>query len=80
MLANKGFESNCKRIANEIQSECNNPTFDVVVSMSLIHDFNHEGEEKYIKGINKYLKGCKVKFETLGYGHGWFIRFQVDIC
>lgn len=86
MIANVNFESNCKRIAKEIQSECNKPTSDavsignteVIVSKSLIEDFNNEGEVKYIKGINKYLNGCKVKFKTLGYGHGWFIIFNVE--
>lgn len=86
MIAHRNFESNCKRIAKEIQSECNNPTSDaiclgsteVIVSKPLIHDFKYEGEAKYIDGINKYLKGCKVKFKTLGYGHGWFIIFNVE--
>lgn len=86
MIAHRNFESNCKRIAKEIQSECNNPTSDaiclgsteVIVSKSLIHDFNHEGKDKYIKEINKHLKGCKVCFKTLGYGHGWFIIFDIE--
>ena len=86
MIANVNFESNCKRIAKDIQSECDNPTSnavclgstEVIVSKSLIHDFNHVSKEKYIKEINKHLKGCKVSFNTLGYGHGWFIVFNVE--
>lgn len=86
MISNVNFESNCKRIAKEIQVECNNPTSDavclgsteVIVSKSLIHDFNTTGTKNYISGINKYLKACKVTYKTHGYGHGWFIVFNVE--
>ena len=86
MISNINFESNCKRIAKNIQKVCNNPSSDavclgrtdVVVSESLIVDLNHVGKDKYTKEINKHLKGCQVSYYTHGYGHGWFIVFNVE--
>lgn len=84
------FESDCKRIAKEIQKDANNPTSDaillgkteVIVSESLIKYFNqyrksskvHEWEAE----INKHLKGCRAKYDTLGYGRGWFLIFYIE--
>lgn len=89
MIKHIDFESDCKRIAKEIQKDANNPTSDailfgkteVIVSESLIKFFNkyrksskvHEWEAE----INKYLKGCRVKYDTLGYGKGWFLIFYI---
>lgn len=86
MISNINFESNCKRIAKDIQKECNNPSsdavclgrIDVIVSESLIDDFNNVGKDKYVKEINKHLKGCQVTYNTHGYGGGWFIVFDVE--
>ena len=90
MIKHIDFESDCKRIAKEIQKDANNPTSDaillgkteVIVSESLIKYFNqyrksskvHEWEAE----INKHLKGCRVKYDTLGYGHGWFLIFYIE--
>lgn len=85
MVIHKGFESDCKRIAREIQQEANNPTSDavcygtteVIVSRQLMRHFAcHKGQ--WVEEINKYLKGCKVKYETNGYGHGFFIVFNIE--
>ena len=83
------LESDCKRIAKEIMSIASNPSneqfddmisfgkIDIVVSVSLLKAFNTQRKE-YIKEINKSLKGCSVSYNTHGYGHGWFILFNIE--
>ena len=86
MIAHKNFESNCKRIAKAIMKNCCDPTSDAIlygvtcvdVSSTLIKDFNRIGVKVYIKGINKFLKGCSVKHNTIGTYSPWFISFNIE--
>ena len=83
------LESDSKRIAKEIMAIASDPSnkqfddmisfgkVDVVVSGSLLKAFNTQRKE-YIKEINKNLKGCSVKLDTVGYGHGFFILFKIE--
>lgn len=70
MIAHKDFESNCKRLARAIMVESRNPEsyWGVVISVSknLKKDFFEVGRAKYLKGINKRLKGFSVKFKGIG--------------
>lgn len=86
MIAHKNFESNCKRIAKAIMKDCDDTTSDAIfygvtsvdVSSTLIKDFKRVGAKDYIKGINKYLKGCSVKHNTTGTYSPWFISFYIE--
>ena len=87
MIKHIEFTSDCKRIAKEIMNAIigkpsdahmiSDDKFEVIVSVSLLKAFNSQDKE-YIKEINKYLKGCSVKLDTVGYGHGWFILFNIE--
>ena len=77
MVNHKDMASDCRRIAKEL--EIGDP--DVVVSQSLIKWFNREirkdvkALEAFNGEINKHLSGCMAEYRTVGYGHGWFLRF-----
>lgn len=87
MIKHINFESDCKRIAKEIMNAIigkpsdahmlSNSKFEVIVSGSLLKAFNTQ-QKDYIKEINKNLKGCSVKLDTVGYGHGYFILFKIE--
>lgn len=79
MIKNIDFESDCKRIAMEIQKHASysrSDTVEVVVSKELIKQFNAE-KKKYMNQINKCFNEFKVSYQTHGYGHGWFIIFNL---
>lgn len=89
MIKHINFESDCRRIAKEIQEQANDPTSDAVclgsveaiVSQELIHSFfTEKGKhvKEWEKEINKHLKACSIKYKTHGYGHGWFIVFDIE--
>ena len=60
----------------------------IIVSEGLLGTFNAEWlkdskkrkEEtiKWEKEINKHLKGCSIKYNTVGYDRGWFIKFDIE--
>ena len=94
MIANIGFESNCKRIAKDIIMQCTDSglIFDfendgyivVEASSSLADDFKGN-KKKYVKEINKYLekKGAKVFKASTEYQNapcyiGWFLCFDIE--
>ena len=58
-LSHKGYVSNCKRIAKEIEKN----GLIVQVSDSFINHMNDIGMDKYIMGINKNLKEMRVKLK-----------------
>lgn len=57
---------------------------EVIVSKGLLDAFNVDRDDKkkkankWAKEINKHLKGCSVTYKTVGYGHGWFIIFDIE--
>lgn len=65
-LSHKGFESNCKRIAKEIEKN----GLTVAISDNLLRDMNNVGRDKYIMGINKNLKEMRVKLKYTQWS-GW---------
>ena len=77
MVNHKDMASDCRRIAKELES--GDP--DVVVSLSFIKWFNKEirkdvkALEAFNTEVNKHLSGCRAEYRTVGYGHGWFLRF-----
>ena len=87
MIIHTSLESDCKRIAKEIMNAIigkpsdahtiSDDKFEVIVSGSLLKAFNSQDKE-YIEEINKNLKGCSVKLDTVGYGHGFYILFKIE--
>lgn len=89
MIAHKDFKSNCKRIAKYIMKQSENPQSEqfqdmicfgnviVDVSANLIDDFNAVGKAKYVKEINKNLKGCCVKYKNCGFAQR-YIKFDIE--
>lgn len=84
MINHKDFDTDCKRIAKEIQfmhkKYSSDPEIFVVVSKPMLYEFI-PNETKYLKGINKQLKDFKVEFINYGYGigagHGLFLKFDI---
>lgn len=83
MLANKDFESNCKRIAKAIMkkaSDLTSGTIDVEVSSALFEEYNKDKGKhisNYVKNINKQLKGCVVSHKAVIYCGRWIIQFEI---
>ena len=79
MVNHKDMASDCRRIAKEL--ETGDP--DVVVSQSFVKWFNREirkdvkALEAFNTEVNKHLSGCRAEYRTVGYGHGWFLRFEI---
>lgn len=86
MITFKDFESNCKRIAKAIMKEARDPMSPAVlvgiveldISKNLVFDFNLY-KAKYLKEINKHLKGCSVTFNSLNKSSVYtYIGFNIE--
>ena len=79
MVNHKDMASDCMRIAKELES--GDP--DVVVSLAFIKWFKKEirkdvkALEAFNAEINRHLHGIRAEYRTVGYGHGWFLRFEI---
>lgn len=93
MITHKDFESDCKRIAKYIMQQATNTQSEqfedmmvfgsvvVDVSPALIKAFNankYKDVPRWEREINKHLKGCSVKYNTLGYHPNWYIKFDIE--
>ncbi len=89
MIAHKDFTSNCKRIAKYIMKQSGDSLSEqfedmicygnvvIDVSANLMDDFNAVGKAKYVKEINKNLKGCSVEYSECGYPQR-YIKFNIE--
>ena len=86
MISHKNFESDCKRIAGYIMKLARNPLDDqfddmilfgkvtVDVSISLIDELKKD-RKKWEREINKYLKACCIKIDSVD---EYYIRFNIE--
>lgn len=75
MITHRDFESDCKRIANEIKRG----EYKVIVSRSFVVWFNKEIRRKRVDDFNeeisKYLQR-PVLWDNIGTGCGWYLTFK----
>ena len=74
ILSHKGYLSNCKRIAKEIEKN----GLTVAISDNLLRDMNEVGRDKYFEEINNNLKGLRVRFKSLVWSGQNQLIFEED--
>jgi hypothetical protein len=84
MISHKDLESNCKRIAKAIRKGCTDSEvllmgrICLTASTKLLEDFKTVGKKKYIKEINKHLKGLRITSGDIGFFDKSLLVFDIE--